>query len=51
MNVISKTTKFVLNLSEMIMDTLIVTLSVTLEPMKILKKTVDVICDDYAGPL
>ena len=43
MNVISKAMKFILNLNEMIMNTLIV--------MRYLKKTVDVICDDYAEPL
>jgi hypothetical protein len=51
MNVISKITKFVLNLPEMIMNALIVTLSVALQPVKVLKKTVDVICDDDAGSL
>jgi hypothetical protein len=50
-NVISKTAKLVLNLPEMIMNALIVTLSVARQPVKILKKSVDVICDNYAGPL
>jgi len=50
-NVISKIAKFVLNLPKMVIDALIVTLSVALYPVKILKKTVDAICDDYAGPL
>ena len=39
MNVISKITKLILNLTEMIMNALIVALSVVLWPMKILKKT------------
>jgi hypothetical protein len=51
MNVIGKIAKFILNLPEMIMNALIVTLSVALQPVKILKKTVDVICDDDAGSL
>jgi hypothetical protein len=47
-NVISKTAKLVLNLPEIIINALIVTLSVALQPVKILKKSVNVICDDYA---
>jgi hypothetical protein len=35
----------------MIVNALIVTLSVALQPVKILKKSVDVICDDDAGSL
>ena len=51
MNVISKITKLILNLTEMIMNALTVALSVVLWPVKILKKTIDVICDDDSGPL
>ena len=50
-NIISKTAKFDLNLPEMIVNALIVTLSITIQPVKTPKKTVDVICEDYAGPL
>ena len=46
MNVIGKIAKFILNFPKMIMDDLIVTLSVALYPVKMLKKTVDVICDN-----
>jgi hypothetical protein len=50
-NVIGKIAKFVLNLPKMIMNALVVTLSIVLQPVKILKKPVDVICDDDAGSL
>jgi hypothetical protein len=39
-NVIGKIAKFILNLPKMIMNALIVTLSVTLQPVKILMKAV-----------
>ena len=49
MNVISKVTKLILDLPKMIMNALIVALSVVLQPMKIMKKMIDVICDDDSG--
>jgi hypothetical protein len=51
MNVISEIAKLILNLPEMIVNALIVMLPVALQPVKILKKLVDVICDDDAGSL
>ena len=47
-NVISEVAKFILDLSEMIMNSLIVTLSVILQPMQVLEKTINVIGDDDA---
>jgi hypothetical protein len=49
--VIGKFAQFGLNLLKMIMNALIVTLSVALQPIRILKKAVDVICNDDAGSL
>jgi hypothetical protein len=47
-NVSGKISKLILNLPEVIMNALIVTLSVIFKPMQILENTIGVICDDDA---
>jgi hypothetical protein len=48
-DVIGKVAKLILNCPEMIVNPSVVTLSVVLQPMQILEKAVDVICDDNTG--
>lgn len=51
MKIISQITKFVLDFSKMIVNALVVTLSVVLNAMQILEKSVDIIRDNDTRPL